>query len=228
MIKHDKTGNVRIGYLVPIPPQNVVMTEQNNVKQIYFKFEEASLPATYLPEKGMPYVAIISELKKDKWERVVIEPTRSGAPNTPGFSVLEGHMMQSKLPVSLKDLLNDAICSGKLNCNSDFINISVLVGKKDAYGFIPSRYDIATAFGVSVIDNTNHAVDPVYFCTKNCTEGARLEGLAENERLAISTKKDEYLLVTEESAGKHPRVYKAGESKPMLDLPNAFAAVWLP
>lgn len=224
----DTTGNIRLGYLVPILPQNVVTTEQNNIKQVFFKFEDKSLPATYLPETGLPYVAIISELKKGKWEKVAIEPTKSGAPNTPGLAVLESRTMQSKKPISLKDLLVESTCAGKLNCSSDFINVSVLVGKKDAYGFIPSRYDIATAFGVIITDNIGHAVEPVYFCTKNCTEGARLEGLPENERLSLATKKDEYLLITEELTGKHPRVYKAGEGKPILDLPNAFAAVWLP
>jgi hypothetical protein len=222
----DASKNIRIGYMVPVPPQDVVVSPDGKID---FKFEGKQYPATFLPPVGNPFLAVVSELKKDKWERVIVEPTKSGAAGTPGISVLDVQFMQAKKPVNLKDLLIEATCAGgKLECNSDLVNAVILIGKKDGYGYIPSRFDNATAFGVMNFDEVGHATEPVYFCKTNCLEGIKLQGIAENERLALSSRKDEFLLVTEEGTGKHPRIYRAGDGKPMIDLPNAFGAVWLP
>jgi hypothetical protein len=190
-----------------------------------FRFEEKSLDASGLMEPGLPAVAVLLELDgKGAWRRLKVAPTRTGAGESPGVSVLEpGERAPDVL--SLDALLRRQWCvGGLLDCDVDTPSLLKLTGagERDSVGLTPEgtpRLGFRVGFG-----DTPHAVPPVFLCEAGCEKGKPLTVSPEQLGIEVS---GGYALVTEEYSGNAPVVFDA-KGKQVVSLPAARAAVWLP
>ncbi len=220
---NSTSGNPVIAYLTEAEEKVVTSEKTHSEPKSIFTFEGKTYIAEYLPNWGMPYMAILAELKDGKWNRLEIEPTRSGAGETPGLSVLNKYRDRKK-GKTLSDILMSSTCQGGLNCDANNESIKKLLGKQEGYGLLAVKGGGTFAFA-TVFGDSNHASSPVYFCEKDCTKGFKLKEVTELQ-IALSVNGD-MVLIANEYDNTFPRIYDGKSGRLELSLPKARNAVWL-
>jgi len=224
----DEGDNLRAAYFAAIDPKKVTATPKSvgEGDVSTYNFEGKQYVADKLVNWGVPWMAILVELRGGTWQRMEVAPTKWEAGDTNGLSALTTPKKVKTKTLSLKEMLAASLCAGsRLDCASELPAVKALVGKNvTQYGTLKLDEQHMMGFGVKFGD-TAHASPPVFIGDKGLKKAKKLKDVTA-EQLSIAAAGD-FVLVADEYTNEHARVFrKTGEL--VWSQAKTASAIWYP
>jgi len=221
----NKTGKLMAATMMDVKDQNVTKVVKKD-KTIYtYLFEGKKYVTDDLNPWGMPKMALLLELRDNKWKRLEIKPTNSEAGDTLGLAALQSYVNKQVSGIDMNKLLNVSVCNQDEDCSTESPIAKKVLGKQaDGFGQLKTKF--ATVFYFPLLEgDTIHPSSPVIFCKDKCEKPLKFKEIKETQISLVLD--DEYVMIGTEYTNGNPYIYNAKTGALILNLPKAEYAVWL-
>lgn len=176
---------------------------------------------------GLEAMAVIEELGPDGWQVVARAPTTCYAGDTPCIDQLSSFIAPHPRAVSLMGAL-DAARGQDFALPDGWYERDDLAASLGSEGWDETgHYPVADGhlLFAMVMGDTLHPMPPLYWCTGDCSQLTEL-ATPQVDTFTVQVHGSHFLVV-EEATGAKPRLFLAGQTEPLLDLPEAARAALL-